>query len=474
MKMVGIQSFGAYVPFYRLSRSEIAQAWGEKSGRGEKAVANHDEDSITMAVAAGMNCLNGVNPQSIDGLYFASTTFPYKEKQSAALLAVALDLRSDIFTADFSGSLRAGTSAIRSAVDAIKAGSAKKVMVIVSDLRKGYPNGTHEKDFGDGSASFILSSDSALAVVEGSYNITNEISDVWRSDKDTFVQSWEDRFVREKGYLKVLSETVSGILQKYNMDAKDFAKVVFYTPNQKLLSTAARKLGFDPKIQVQDSLYDVVGNTGAALAPMLLCAALENAEAEDRILFAGYGDGSEAFILKVTEQIREFKPNRNVQIQLSTKKMINYQKYLRWREIIPVQPPSRPPTERPSAVALWRDSKGGLGLYGVKCQNCGTIQYPTQRVCIKCHEKDQFEPYRFADKKGKLTTFSHDNLAATTDPPVTVAVVDFDEGGRIMCDMTDKDPEEVRVGMPVEMTFRKVRYAGSIYDYWWKCVPVRV
>ena len=184
--MVCIQSFSAYVPFYRLSRSEIAQAWGGKSGRGEKSVANHDEDSITMAVAAGMNCLNGVNPQSIDGLYFASTTFPYKEKQSAALLAAALDLRSDIFTADFSGSLRAGTSAIRSAIDAIKAGSAKKVMVIVSDLRTGYPNGTHEKDFGDGSASFILSSDSALAVVEGSYNITNEINDVWRSDKDTF------------------------------------------------------------------------------------------------------------------------------------------------------------------------------------------------------------------------------------------------------------------------------------------------
>jgi uncharacterized OB-fold protein len=51
--------------------------------------------------------------------------------------------------------------------------------------------------------------------------------------------------------------------------------------------------------------------------------------------------------------------------------------------------------------------------------------------------------------------------------------VDFDEGGRIMCDMTDKNPEQVEVGMPVEMTFRKVRFAGDIYDYWWKCTPVR-
>jgi hydroxymethylglutaryl-CoA synthase len=471
--MVGIQRYSAYIPFYRLSRKEIAHAWGGGVGKGEKAVANHDEDSITMAVAAGMNCLIDVDAQSIDGLYFASTTVSYKEKQSAALIAAALGLRSEIFTADFSGSLRAGMSAMRSAIDAINGGSAKKVMVVVADVRTGYPNGPYEMDFGDGAASFIFANDKVVATIEESYSVFDEINDIWRSDKDIFVESWEERFVREKGYLKVFTETLSGMLRKYDMEAKDFSKAVLYAPNPKLLSTVAGNLGFDAKSQVQDSLYTEVGNTGTALAPMLLSAALEQAEAGDRILFAGYGDGCEAFILGIREEIKQFKPRRNVQVQLSTKKMINYQKYLRWRDIIPVQPPSRPPTERPSAVALWRDSKGGLGLYGVKCKNCGTIQYPAQRVCITCHAKDNFEPYRFADKKGSLTTFSHDNLAASTDPPVTVAVVDFDEGGRIICDITDKEPEEVRVGMPVEMTFRKIRYAGSIYDYWWKCLPLR-
>jgi len=471
--MVGIQGFSVYVPFHRLSREEIAQTWGRSSGAGEKAVANHDEDSITMAVAAGMDCLTGIDPQSIDGLYFASTTLPYKEKQSATLIATALDLRREIFTADFSGSLRAGMSAIRSAMDAIKAGSAKKIMVCVSDTRIGYPNGPHEMDFGDGAASFILGKDDVVAVIEGSHAVSDEIHDVWRSDKDTFVESWEERFVREKGYLKVLTETVSGILEKYGMAAKDFSKAVFSAPNPRLLSTVAQKLGFDAKTQLQDSLYSVVGNTGTGLAPMLLSVALEQAHPGDRILFAGYGDGCEAFILQVTERIEGYQPNRGSQVQLSTKRMIDYQKYLRWRQIIPIQPVSRPTIERSSAVALWRDTKGGIGLYGSKCRNCGTIQYPAQRVCIKCHTKDSFVPYRFADKRGKLTTFSHDNLAVTTDPPTTVAVVDFDGGGRIMCDITDKDSEEIKVGMPVEMTFRKVRYAGNVYTYWWKCVPIR-
>ncbi len=470
--MVGVERFSVYVPFYRLARSEIAQAWGGRAGRGEKAVANHDEDSVTMAVAAGMNCLKGGDGQAVDGLFLASTTPPYKEKQCAALVGAALGLRNEVFTADFSGSLRAGASALRSAMDAVAAGSARKVMVASADIRTGYPNGAHEMDFGDGAASLVVGKDKVVAEIEGTYALSDEINDVWRSDKNFFVESWEERFVREKGYLRVLVEALSGLMKRMDLEAKDFSRLAAYGPNPKLLSTVAKKLGFDPATQVQDPLYETVGNAGTALAPMVLAAALEKAEPGDRILFGGYGDGGEAFALRVTDEIRGFSV-KGLDEQVNVKRMINYQKYLRWRGIVPVQPPSRPPLERPSAVALWRDRRGGMGLFGVKCRNCGTIQYPAQRVCVKCQSKDRFEPYRFADKRGRLTTFSHDNLAATTDPPATVAVVDFEEGGRIMCDMTDKDPEEVKVGMPVEMTFRKVRYAGSIYDYWWKCIPVR-
>jgi uncharacterized OB-fold protein len=90
-----------------------------------------------------------------------------------------------------------------------------------------------------------------------------------------------------------------------------------------------------------------------------------------------------------------------------------------------------------------------------------------------CRAKDDFEDYRFAAKEGKLATFSQDNLAASVDSPSTVCVVDFAGGGRLMCDMTDRDPHQIKVGMPVEMTFRKIRYVGGIHDYWWKCQPVR-
>src|SRR4030042_1397029 len=105
--MVGITSYGAYVPLFRLSREAIA-----KGARGEKAIAGFDEDGITMAAAAANDCLNGIDRGMVDGLYFATTTSPYKEKLGAAIVALAADLREDIFTADFANSLRAGTSAL--------------------------------------------------------------------------------------------------------------------------------------------------------------------------------------------------------------------------------------------------------------------------------------------------------------------------------------------------------------------------
>ncbi|UCC59399.1 MAG: 3-hydroxy-3-methylglutaryl CoA synthase, partial [Dehalococcoidia bacterium] len=91
--MAGIVSYGAYIPIYRLNRESMWLTWGGMPVSGERAVANFDEDSITMAVEAGINCLQGIDHNEVDGLFLASTSTPYKEKQCANLVAEALDLK---------------------------------------------------------------------------------------------------------------------------------------------------------------------------------------------------------------------------------------------------------------------------------------------------------------------------------------------------------------------------------------------
>ncbi len=167
--MTGIVSYGAYVPYYRMPRSVIAKAWGQGGGSGEKAVARYDEDPVSMSVAAGMDCLKGIDPKSVDGLFMATTSAPYKERLNATIAATALDLGRQVRNADFANSLKAGTTALLSAADAVEAGSLGQVLVTASDMRMGAASGQNEQLFGDGAAALLLGNKNVIAEVEGSY-----------------------------------------------------------------------------------------------------------------------------------------------------------------------------------------------------------------------------------------------------------------------------------------------------------------
>jgi 3-hydroxy-3-methylglutaryl CoA synthase len=148
--MAGIVSYGAYIPLFRLGKATAG--W---EGPSERAIANFDEDSVTMAVAALRDALTTIDAATIDALYFATTTQPYAEKQSASMIGWAANLQPDIFTVDCTDSLRAGTNALRLALDATKAGSARHVAVVAADNRLAQPRSSFERTFGDGAASVV-------------------------------------------------------------------------------------------------------------------------------------------------------------------------------------------------------------------------------------------------------------------------------------------------------------------------------
>ncbi len=165
--MVGITAYGAYIPWHRLSKQLVAKTWNGFGAPGERSVAYYDEDSITMAVAAGQDCLAGLDEKKVDGLYFATTTSPYKEKLGSALIAMPLDLKREIRTADVTGSLRAGASALAMAVDAVAAGSASSILVAAADMRLGAPNGAIEQQLGDGAAALLVGRENVIAEIQG-------------------------------------------------------------------------------------------------------------------------------------------------------------------------------------------------------------------------------------------------------------------------------------------------------------------
>ena len=464
----GITHYGAYVPATRLSLSAL-NGRSPKPGGPEKAVAWNDEDAITLGVAAARNCLRDADRDEVDGIIFASTTHPFQEKQAAALAARALDLRRDVQSTDLGGSLRAGTSALRIACDAVRAGTNRNVLVIASDCRMAAPGSPMEANLGDGAAAFLVGDRNVIACLEGSHAISDEIVDVWRSGGDAFSHSWEDRFVIQEGYTPGVREAVDGLLSKLGHSMSDYAHCALYAPDPRSHAGAARALGID-KGRLQEAFFGRLGNTGAAFVPMQLVAALEKSSPGDRILAASYGDGAEALSLEVSEAAKKLDPPRGVSWHLARRREVaEYSQYLEARGLGTTEwPASAGPGL--SATAHHRERDDDLSFRGQACLNCEAIQFPAQRVCETCFSRDEFNPAPLAEREGRVVTYTLDYFFPTPDPPTVVAVVDI-AGARVHIQVADCSPEEIGIGTELEFSFRRIHQAGGRPNYFWKGVP---
>ncbi len=475
--MVGITAYGAYIPFYRMKREIIANAWGKKAGPGEKAVAGGDEDVITMGVAAAYDCLSGVDLTAVDSVFFATTTPPYVQKQSASIAAAGLNLKKEILSMDIAHSLRGGTGAFRAAMDAVKGGSASLCLAVASDAPLPPPDSAKEMEYGDGAAAFCFGNEGVAVQIEAYHTISSEFMDIWRLPGDRHSQEWEDRFIREEGYLRLLPQAVAELFKKFSLEPKDFQKVVYNGIDGRSHSMAARKMGFDYAEQVQDPLYGIVGNTGAASAPMMLVAALESAKAGDRILLANYGDGVDVFVLKVNEGIEKIRNRRGIKGHLQSKMALpSYGKYLHFRDMMTWEADRRP-SPRTSLTHYYRESDQLYGLVGQRCLNCGKEQFPRQNICMWCQKPlksgETCEDVFLANQTGTLFTFSKDERAPVSDLPNVLCVVDLEGGARYYGLMTDRKPDEIEIGQEMEFTFRRINHAQGVHNYFWKVRPLR-
>jgi hydroxymethylglutaryl-CoA synthase len=466
--VVGITSYGAYIPRTRLPLSVIGGGRA-KEGGPEKAVAWNDEDSVTMAVSAAVNCMRGLDRSAVDGVMFASTTYAFREKQAASLIAKALDLPREIRTADFSGSLRAGTAALRGAIDAVTAGSARRVLVVASDSRMGAPGSGLERNGGDGAVAFLIGDSGAVATLSDSCAVTDEIVDLWRGDGDRFVHSWEDRFVIQEGFTPNMIEAGKGVMAQLGLNASDYASICLYAPDARSHAGVAR--GLSAKEQVQDALFGRLGNAGVAFAPIQLAAALESAKSGDRILVVNYGDGAEALSFQVTDAIEKLDDRRGVSWHLARRREISsYDKYIKARSLDSRewQAGGDPGL---SATVHFRERDEDISFCGQKCLQCSAVQFPNQRICESCFAKDDFEKARLSDRIGKVVTYTFDFFFPTPDPPTVVTICEID-GARVHLQLVNVAPSDTRIGLPVEFEFRRIHEAGGRPNYYWKGSPL--
>src|SRR5215472_11711086 len=462
--MAGIVSYGSYIPYRRLKRAAIAQVLGVAASKGERAVASFDEDSASMAVEAVRDALKAAPAGTI-------ATPPYGEKLNATVVGAAARLLSSIRAMDVTGSIRAGLTSLLQGIDAA-ASSRSQAVVAMADARLGAPEGKAEQQNGDGAAAFVLGTDHVIAECEASSSLTREFLDTWRAPGEQFAHSWEERFSLTQAYAPLLTKTIQDVLTRAKVSPGDLAKVVIDAPNPRAVEEIIRGLKID-SAKISDSFTLTVGQTGAAHVGLMLASVLPSLKPGERVLVASVADGADAMVLRATPAIAGFKPLRSVGRMIESKGDVSYGSYLKWREILPTEPPRRPDPERPAGPPMFRSEQWKFGFVGSKCTNCGTPQLPPQRVCVKCRTRDKMESYSFADRTARIATYAIDRLAFSLNPPTINVVIDFDGGGRFLGEMTDCEPEKVAIGDEVEMTFRRLFTADGVHNYFWKARPKR-
>jgi 3-hydroxy-3-methylglutaryl CoA synthase len=485
--MVGITSFGGYIPKLRLNRMQIFQAMGWFApaimmvAQGERSVCNLDEDALSMAVEALRDCLIGMNKNDVDALYLCSTTLPYADRQNSGILQSALNMKDNIVTADFTSSLKAGTGALIAGLDSLCcADGKKKVLVTATDKRETKGAYFYESWFGDGAASLLLGSENVVAEFKGAYSVSYDFTDHYRGTGFKIDYMWEERWMRDEGYSKIIPEAVNGLLKKLGITMNDVNKLVFPCFFKAEHGAIAKSLGATPD-KVMDNMHEVCGETGAAHPFVMLVAALEQAKPGDKILVASFGQGSDALLFEVTENITKLPARKGIKGTLADKrKILNYEKFCKFRDLIQVEMGIRAEAGGRTALStLWRNRKLITGLVGEKCKKCGTPQWPNYDICVNpdCRAVKDFEDYEFAEKEGKVVTYTADMLAVSWEPPVIYGLVQFDEGGRMLLEFTDCEQKDVKVGGPVKMVFRQKYYdkdRSGYQGYFWKAVPLKV
>lgn len=469
--MVGIKSFGAYIPRLRLSREVAAGAWGLPAAPGAVAVANYDEDSLTMACEAAADCMTGFEPEELGGIFFATTTPPYVEKSGATLIATVLDAPREAYTADFATSLRASTTALGSALDTAAAGKADNILVTCAETRVAEPMTNWEQTLGDGAGAVLVGEgEGVIAEHVGSFSLKDEIYLTWRrAEKDHTLKEFNARMAQTEGYVRTMVAGIKEALESFGISSDAVAKMVYSAPDFRSHGAVARALKLDPASQVQDALFALVGGTGSAQPLLMLAGALESGvEPGDHVLLAHYADGVDVMLFKVTEALEKLRPRRGVQGHLANSAPLeSYATFLRYKDMARMPRPEF----ASSTVILWREQRQLYSLYGTRCNQCGLVRFPMQMICSRCRAKDEYEEVRLA-RKGTLFNFMHDNLFENMESPTTLAIVDLEGGGRIFLHMTDRDPQAVELDMEVELTFRKLFEANDFYTYFWKCRPV--
>jgi hydroxymethylglutaryl-CoA synthase len=346
MEQIGIVSYGAHIPRFRIKAEVIAAVWGkdgEAISRGlgifEKSVPSSDQDTATISVESARAALKRctLNPAEIGAIFVGSESHPYAVKPTGTIVGEAIGATPDLMVADYEFACKAGTAAIQTCVAFVKAKMINYGLAIGADTSQAAPGDALEYSASAGGAGFIIGRTNVIATINDTLSYTTDTPDFWRRAEMKY-PSHGGRFTGEPAYFKHITNCATNLMQKIGTQPKDYTYAVFHQPNGKFPVNVAKKLGFTLDQVKQGLLVPYIGNTYSGASMIGLASVLDVAKPGDRIFVTSYGSGagSDAFDITVTDEITRLSRNAAPTIaeMVADKQYIDYGTYAKMTNLL--------------------------------------------------------------------------------------------------------------------------------------------
>ncbi|MCY1327080.1 putative hydroxymethylglutaryl-CoA synthase [compost metagenome] len=351
------------------------------------------------------------------------------------------------------------------------------MLLTAADSRRTRAASAQELDYGDAAAALLVGRDRVIAEVLGQAALTVDFIDHFRQSGRDIDYYGEERWIRDEGVARLVPDVIRRALRDSQVAAEDVDHFIFPTTLAKMDAQVAQTVGLRADSLV-DGLAERVGHSGVGHALLLLAQVLEGAQPGQVILLAQFGSGARAVVLRVTEEIRRFRPRRGVAGWLAHgREETSYTRYLAYKGQLQLERGVRGEQDKKTALSTaYRHRRAILGLVGGRCRVSGDVHFPPSRISYTPDAPllDSQEPYPLADRGGRVLSWSAESLSSYMAPPHHYGQVDFDGGGRLLMEFTDVARGEVETGMPVEMVFRikDIDELRGFKRYFWKATPV--
>ncbi|SEP00114.1 hypothetical protein SAMN04487948_11052 [Halogranum amylolyticum] len=466
----GIVATGVYVPRQRLSGDEIEAAWGTSAPVSRVAVPAADEDTLTMAVAAGRDALEGsdVPANNVGHVALATTTPPLDEGEFAPQAAAALGLAADCRLETATQSTAAGADALCSAAMADV-----PALAIVADAPAGDAAEVGQR-VGAGAAAFLFADDGAVTLLDTATRSRDAPGIRFRErGSETVAEPGITTYERE-----AIRDLVATSVEALDVDPDAVTGASFYQPTGDIPHRIARALPYGGEVVSRGTVVDDVGDAGTATTALGLLAALESSDPSSVTVAGFFGSGATATALAFATQE---SVTTGVADVLDAGTDVSYTTALRERGTLG-ETDVAGGGAHVSLPSWQRTVPQRYRLVAGQCPDCGAIAFPPEGACPRCHERVTFtdvELPRTGDVVA-VTTIGQGGAPPEfvefqrRDGPFAVAIVEIrvdSETVRFPVQLTDCDPDGVSVGDRVVGQFRRIYSTEGVTRYGLKFTP---